>query len=169
MASVSALRRHETDENERQTGTDIHDNGLHGGDGDDRSRGCIRLLADRHIAGVAEMNNDEKERDAAMARADAGSRAENEARAAAFAQIGRYDWSDYDLFDYIWNASRKHRDAEIASQERTVWLVCFGNYYPREINSIWATKELAQQQAESLGSGWDVEEWEVEQLREGTK
>ena len=43
----------------------------------------------------------------------------------------------------------------------SVWAVVFSNYEPAETHSVWATKELAEEQAEKLDGPWGVEEWSV--------
>ena len=38
----------------------------------------------------------------------------------------------------------------------TIYAVVFGNYYPREVDSIWLTEELANKRAEQLEGDWRV-------------
>ena len=40
--------------------------------------------------------------------------------------------------------------------EREVYAVCFGNYFPAEIDSLWPTAELAEERAEKLSGDWEV-------------
>ena len=50
-------------------------------------------------------------------------------------------------------------------KQKTVWCVIYGNYFPREIDSIWATREDALARAEELNNddfAWEVVEWEVQ-------
>ena len=42
-----------------------------------------------------------------------------------------------------------------------IYKVIFGNYYPREVDSEYKTKEEAQKRADELGDRWEVEEYEV--------
>lgn len=51
----------------------------------------------------------------------------------------------------------------------TIWVVVFGNYEPSDggwwfhlrVDSLWATKELAQKRADELDDDWRVVEWMV--------
>lgn len=46
----------------------------------------------------------------------------------------------------------------------TVWAVIFSNYEPTEVDSIWSTKERAEERAEELDDGmWRVIAWEVQE------
>lgn len=52
-------------------------------------------------------------------------------------------------------------------EPQKVFAVVFGNYEPREVDSIWSTEELAQACADRFSSGrtgcsWSVETWEVQ-------
>jgi len=48
----------------------------------------------------------------------------------------------------------------------TAWVVVFSNYYPAEVDSIWKTKELAEQKADELQGDWHVQEWTVQETNE---
>lgn len=39
------------------------------------------------------------------------------------------------------------------------WAVICGNYYPREVDSVWRSELAADRRAEALGGMWTVEEW----------
>lgn len=43
----------------------------------------------------------------------------------------------------------------------TVYAVVFGNYFPRELDSLWKTKEMADTRADSLDGDWRVVEMTV--------
>lgn len=43
-----------------------------------------------------------------------------------------------------------------------VYVVAFANYDPSEVESIWATKALADRRAEELDGDWRVLAWPVE-------
>jgi hypothetical protein len=45
---------------------------------------------------------------------------------------------------------------------RSVWAVVHSNFFPREIDSLWSTRELAQKRADQLGDSWRPEEWQVD-------
>ena len=47
-------------------------------------------------------------------------------------------------------------DAIMMPMPLTVWAVVFGNYSPREIDSLWTNSELADKRAEALGGMWEV-------------
>jgi hypothetical protein len=56
----------------------------------------------------------------------------------------------------------------------TIWTVIYGNYYPREVDSYWATKEEAQVQADKLrdemmAAGLGSGMWEIEEIQVGTE
>ncbi len=51
----------------------------------------------------------------------------------------------------------KHLEAAPA----TVWAVVYGNYDPAEVDSLWASKSLAERRADALGDDWRVIEWKV--------
>jgi hypothetical protein len=40
----------------------------------------------------------------------------------------------------------------------TNYSVIYGNYFPREVDSVWTTRKAAQDRAEELGGMWEVEE-----------
>jgi hypothetical protein len=42
-----------------------------------------------------------------------------------------------------------------------VYAVVFSNYEPTEVDSLWASMELAERRATKLGSGWEAVEWTV--------
>ncbi len=42
----------------------------------------------------------------------------------------------------------------------SVWVVYYGNYFPREVDSVWLTRDGAEQRA-SILVGFRVEEWPV--------
>lgn len=49
----------------------------------------------------------------------------------------------------------------------TVWCVIYGNYLPREVDSIWATKDDAFTRANKLrektrDGNWNIEKWEIQ-------
>lgn len=44
-----------------------------------------------------------------------------------------------------------------------VWAVVYSNYEPAEVDSLWATQELAEKRAAKLEGMWDVTEWTVGQ------
>ncbi len=44
-----------------------------------------------------------------------------------------------------------------------VWWVFFSNYFPREVDSLHCTEELAKSRAEELGGDWDFEEVPVKE------
>jgi hypothetical protein len=50
---------------------------------------------------------------------------------------------------------------KINQEPKAVWAVINSSYYPREVDSIWATKELGEVRANQLGKDWRVTEWEV--------
>lgn len=64
---------------------------------------------------------------------------------------------------YRARVARVHGRGERMSQEVTVWAVRYGNYYPMEINTLWATEALAQAQASKLGGAWCVEAMTVQE------
>ncbi len=47
----------------------------------------------------------------------------------------------------------------------TVWAVVYRNYEPTEVDSLWATKELALRRVAELNNaivdGWNVVQWTV--------
>lgn len=49
----------------------------------------------------------------------------------------------------------------------TVWVVMYSNYDPAEVDSIWATKERAEERARILNVEstlpWKAVEWEVDE------
>lgn len=45
-------------------------------------------------------------------------------------------------------------------RKRVVWVVHYGNYYPPEVDSIWSTKEKAQQRIDELDET-DPGPWEM--------
>lgn len=47
-----------------------------------------------------------------------------------------------------------------------VWVVVYGNYFPAEVDSIWKTKELAEQKADELQGEWHAEEWTVREVND---
>lgn len=47
-----------------------------------------------------------------------------------------------------------------AAEVNSVWVVYYGNYYPRELDSIWATEELAKARCE-IDPDLNCEEWAV--------
>ena len=42
-----------------------------------------------------------------------------------------------------------------------IWAVIFSNYEPTETDSLWTTKERAEERADELGDGWRVVAWAV--------
>jgi len=42
---------------------------------------------------------------------------------------------------------------------RDVFVVHFSNYFPREVDSTWTTREAAEARAAELDGDWRVEEW----------
>lgn len=42
-----------------------------------------------------------------------------------------------------------------------VWAVVYSNYFPAEVDSLWKTKEKAEERAEELQGEWHAQEWEV--------
>jgi hypothetical protein len=57
--------------------------------------------------------------------------------------------------------------SDMGEPQMTVWAVVYGNYEPTEVDSLWATEELAKRRkdevdAQPLSSGmWDVVPWTV--------
>lgn len=45
------------------------------------------------------------------------------------------------------------------------WAVIFGDYYPREVDSLHDTREAAEKAAEDLGDGYEVEEMTVQRTK----
>jgi hypothetical protein len=41
------------------------------------------------------------------------------------------------------------------------WAVVFSNYEPAEVDMLFATRALAEERAEKLGDGWDVQRWAI--------
>ena len=47
-----------------------------------------------------------------------------------------------------------------------VWAVVYSNYYPEEVDSLWATEPLAQERANELAGDWNVVAKRVWQSRQ---
>jgi len=52
------------------------------------------------------------------------------------------------------------------SKPQSVWAVVYGNYFPYEVDSLWATKKLALNRAEELGDLWEIVEMPILQKKE---
>lgn len=52
-------------------------------------------------------------------------------------------------------------ETEGTAVKQTVWVVRFVNYYPAEIDAIFATRELAETRCDALGGMYVVEEWKI--------
>ena len=42
------------------------------------------------------------------------------------------------------------------------YAVCFSNYFPLEMDSVWATKELAEKRCSEITGEWNVVEMEIQ-------
>lgn len=51
----------------------------------------------------------------------------------------------------------------------TVYAVEYGNYSPAEIDSLWATQELADRRVARLNAGQDAWPWYVKAWQVGTE
>ncbi len=61
----------------------------------------------------------------------------------------------------------KCREERTVMTPKTVWCVVYGNYSPREVDSIWATKDDALARADELrketgDDNWDIEMWRIQ-------
>lgn len=48
-----------------------------------------------------------------------------------------------------------------------IFAVVYANFYPLEIDSLWATEELAERRADNLNGMWRVREMEVKGEEDG--
>lgn len=50
-----------------------------------------------------------------------------------------------------------------------MWSVIYSNYFPREVDSYWATKEEAEAQRDKLNDEDELGSrmWEIEEIEEG--
>lgn len=44
---------------------------------------------------------------------------------------------------------------------QVVYAVIYGNYEPAEVDSLWSTRERADERAAELGEGWTTVNWQV--------
>lgn len=52
--------------------------------------------------------------------------------------------------------------AAATPEQQSVWLVIYGNYWPREVESVWSMEEKARERADSLEGDWRVAEMRID-------
>lgn len=55
---------------------------------------------------------------------------------------------------------------KVTSKEKQIWTVHYGNYFPREVESCWNTKEEAEKRVEELEEENPADSmWRVERIK----